>query len=179
MKVYQIPHATDASACSFFFKFDIIFQYHDTLLFCNFVTHTSGTLEISMPSKCKFWDFQVLPGTFSKFLVPFLQQHIVLRSIFINFLVSFFKQQVNPASNFASFFSVVTHNYFLALALTYFGQKEPIKVIILCPCMKIHQIPHIIFASSSRFFFKFCITVQCDDTYSSITFYLILYTLWT
>ena len=76
MKVYQIPHATDASASSFFFKFDIIFQYHDTLLFCNFVTHTSGTLEISMPSKCKFWDFQVLPGTFSKFLVPFLQQHI-------------------------------------------------------------------------------------------------------
>ena len=120
------------------------------------------THRLFIPSKCKLWDLIQM-----------------LRSIFINFLVLFFKQQVNPASNFASFFSVVTHNYFLALALTYFGQKEPIKVIILCPCMKIHQIPHIIFASSSRFFFKFCITVQCDDTYSSITFYLILYTLWT
>ena len=45
-------------------------------------------------------------------------------------------------------------------------QNEPIKVQIfrlMTACMKINQILNVIFETSSQFFFKYCITLQCND----------------
>ena len=48
------------------------------------------------------------------------------------------------------------------------GQKEPIKVQIFrlsTACTKINEIPYVIIQATSQFSFKFCITLQCHDTY--------------
>ena len=49
----------------------------------------------------------------------------------------------------------------------YFGQKDPIKVPILAvlssALVKICQIRHVIFQTTSQFFFKFCTTLQCHE----------------
>ena len=48
----------------------------------------------------------------------------------------------------------------------YFGLKDPIKVPILrlsSALVKICHIPHVIFQTTSQFFFKFCITLQCYE----------------
>ena len=34
---------------------------------------------------------------------------------------------------------------------------------LLSGWMKIHQIPHVIIETTSQFFFKFCITLQCHE----------------
>ena len=47
-----------------------------------------------------------------------------------------------------------------------FVLKDPIKVPILRlskALVKIFHIPHIIFQTTSQFFFKFCITLQCHE----------------
>ena len=47
--------------------------------------------------------------------------------------------------------------------------KVPI-LRILCALVKITQIPHVIFQSTSQFFFKFCITLQCHEIQPPCTF---------
>ena len=44
---------------------------------------------------------------------------------------------------------------------------DPIKVQVLelsTACMKINQIPYVIFQATSQFSFKLCNTLQCYDT---------------
>ena len=47
--------------------------------------------------------------------------------------------------------------------------KVPI-LRILCALVKICQIPHVIFQTTSQFFFKFCMTLQCHEIYSFVLF---------
>ena len=49
--------------------------------------------------------------------------------------------------------------------------KIPI-LILSSVLMKICQIPHVIFQTTSQFFFKFCMTLQCHEIYSPVLFYV-------
>ena len=54
----------------------------------------------------------------------------------------------------------------LSSYISYFGQKNPIKVPILTlssALVKICQSPHVIFQTTSHFFFKFCINLPCYE----------------
>ena len=89
--------------------------------------------------------------------------------------MSILKRQVNSSSIFSSFFIVMTHNSSgnFKLIHFYFGQKDPIKVPILAllsALVKIRQIPHVIFQTTSQFFFKFCITPLYVFSSSNIYF---------
>ena len=60
----------------------------------------------------------------------------------------------------------MTPLYLFRSNVTYFAQKEQIKVKILkilSAQVKTHQIL-LIFETTNQFFFKFCITLQCHDT---------------
>ena len=53
--------------------------------------------------------------------------------------------------------------------------KGPMKIPILTlwnVLMKICQILHVIFQTTSQLFFKFCLTLQCHEIYSSVLFYV-------
>ena len=72
--------------------------------------------------------------------------------------MSILKRQVSYSSNFSSFFIVIVHNLSVIFSscIFYSGQKDPIKVPILTlpsVLMKICQIPHAIFQTTSQFFF--------------------------
>ena len=57
--------------------------------------------------------------------------------------------------------------------LSYFGQKDPIKVPILTlssALVKICEIPRVIFQATSQFFFKFCIPFNVMKDNSSLIF---------
>ena len=64
----------------------------------------------------------------------------------------------------------------------YFGQKYPMKVPILIlssVLMKISQIPCVIFQTTRQFFFKFCMTLQCQKIFLRCTIYVKHYILCT
>ena len=42
---------------------------------------------------------------------------------------------------------------------------------LLSGWVKLHQIPHVIFETTSQFFFKLCITLQCHERYVFCTFF--------
>ena len=80
-----------------------------------------------------------------------------------------FGTRVSFSFNFASPFSARKHNssVFFHLNFICFGQKDLIKVQIFRPvtaCMKINQIPYVIFQATCQFSFKTCINFQCHDT---------------
>ena len=82
--------------------------------------------------------------------------------------MSILKRQVSSSSNFSLFFSVITHNSSVIFRsyIFYFGQKDLIKLPILTlpsVLVKICQIPHVIFQTTSQFFFKFCMTLHCHE----------------
>ena len=92
-----------------------------------------------------------------------------IESKFTIFLVSFFKPQVSFSSNFASFFSTMTHNSSIQFGsnIIHFRQKQNIKVLIFrlaTARIKIQQIRHVIFGAKTQFFFKLNITLQCHET---------------
>ena len=63
--------------------------------------------------------------------------------------------------------------FFFSFNITYFLQKQPIKVLIFrlsSTHVKIHQIPHVIFQTKSQFFFKVWITLQCHERSFFCTF---------
>ena len=85
--------------------------------------------------------------------------------------MSILKPRVSFSSNFASFFIAMKHNssafFHLNLFMLWTKTKHPIKVQIFrlsTACMKISQIPYVIFQATSQFYFKFCISLQCHDT---------------
>ena len=88
-------------------------------------------------------------------------------STFLKFPRWILKQKVRSSTIFVSFFIVITHNSTVNFKLiSYFGEKDPIKVPILTlsrALVKNCQIPHVIFQAASQFFCKFCITLQCDE----------------
>ena len=88
----------------------------------------------------------------------------------------------NPSNSSCQFWNVksiplqILHHYSLSWQITplstsssyffYFGLKDPIKIPILrlsSALVKICHIPHVIFQTTSQFFFKFCITLQCHE----------------
>ena len=60
----------------------------------------------------------------------------------------------------------ITPLWILSSYFSYFGLKDPINIPILrlsITLVKICHIPHVIFQTTSKFFFKFCITLQCHE----------------
>ena len=94
-------------------------------------------------------------------------------SKFAKFLMLFFKVKVSSSSNFSSFFSVLTHN-----SSVHFWRKHNIlstkvahqSAYFQTSHFQIHQIPYVIFETKSQFFFKLCITLQCQETWLFRTF---------
>ena len=78
----------------------------------------------------------------------------------------FLKPQGQVFSNFAALFSVMKDNSSVIVYLkphilwTKIAHRSEI-LGLLCGWVKIHQIPHAIFETTSQFFFKLCITLQC------------------
>ena len=75
-----------------------------------------------------------------------------------------------------SFFIVMTHNLSVNCSsyFFYFVLNDPIKVPILrlsSALVKICRIPHVIFQTTSHFFFKFCITCQFHERQLFCTFF--------
>ena len=67
----------------------------------------------------------------------------------------------------------ITPPHFFRSNILYFAQNEPIKVKILgilSPQVKIHQIL-ISFETTDHFFLKFCITLQCHETYFTLLYF--------
>ena len=65
----------------------------------------------------------------------------------------------------SSFSWHITPLWILSSYVSYFGWKDPIKIPILrrsIALVKMYQIP-VIFQTTSQFFFKFCITLQCNE----------------
>ena len=56
--------------------------------------------------------------------------------------------------------SEITLLYFLAETLYAIDKRRPSKLLWVAP-IKINQIPYVIFQTTSQFFFKHCITLQC------------------
>ena len=120
------------------------------------------------PFKCKF--------------LRLLTTRVKIRQIAMSIL----KRQVNSSPNFASFFIFMILKLYVNFKLIHFlsalekripskiqifisciflfGEKDPIKVPTLTlssALVKICQIPHFVFQTTSQFFYKFCITLQC------------------
>ena len=83
--------------------------------------------------------------------------------------MSFLKAQVSFPSNVASIFSAIKQNspiLFLAQTLYTLFKRSPLKCKFLrfsSARVKIRQIPHLIFESTSQFSFRFCINIKCHQ----------------
>ena len=92
---------------------------------------------------------------------------------FSKFLMSFLEVQVNFPSNFASIVCPIKHNYVLFGSKLYtLVKKSALKCKfprLLSARVKICQIPHITFETTSKFLFKFCITLQCHERWLPFT----------
>ena len=102
----------------------------------------------------------------------------MFKAKFVKFLKSVFKWQVNSSSSFASLFIVTRHNSSLNFKLIHFLIKIPI-LTLSSALVKICQISHVIFQTTSQFFFKFCITLQCHERWLLYTVLAQTYTLVT
>ena len=93
----------------------------------------------------------------------------VLRSKFVKFLMSFLKPQVSFPSDVASIFSSIKQNFlilFLAQRSCTLTKRSPLNYKFLrfsSAWVKIRQIPHVIFESTSQFSFRCCINIQCHQ----------------
>ena len=101
----------------------------------------------------------------------------VLRSKFVKFLMSFLKPQVSFPSDVASIFSSIKQNFlilFLAQRSCTLTKRSPLNCKFLrfsSAWVKIRQIPHVIFESTSQFSFKCCINIQCHQAKLLYTFF--------
>ena len=92
----------------------------------------------------------------------------VLESKFVKFLMSILKWKVTFPSNFTLLFIFMTHNPLQVLSsyLFYFGQEDPIKVLILTlsiALVKICHISNVFFQTTGQSVFKICTNPQCHD----------------
>ena len=151
VKTHQIPHAIFGTKSPFFFKLCITFQCHETQLFYIFSSKSLYALYKRIQSKCRFSDFRLLAWQLTKFLMLF------------------FKPQVSFPLNFASPFSVMTHN-----SSEIFWLKHNMlltKRVHQCTDFQIFECSNESLPNFSCHFwnhkgqslFKFCITVQCHE----------------
>ena len=110
-------------------------------LFCIFSSNSLYALDKRIQSKCKFSYFRLLSWKLTKCFMLF------------------FKPQVSFPLNFASPFSVMTHNplKFSNWNIICFGQKEPINVQFfrfLSALMKVHPIFYAIFETTKSKFIQ-------------------------
>ena len=122
--------------------------FFTTQLLCNFLAQTLHTFYKSSPSKSKFLKLPLFVLKFIKLLKSFLEPR---------------------ARIFASLFSFMTHNFSIIFYLNLYllQTKRAITVQISTlptACLKINQIPYVIFQATSQFVFKFCIPFHCHDT---------------
>ena len=91
--------------------------------------------------------------------------------------MSFLKAQVSFPSNVASIFSAIKQNSLILLLsqrLCTLFKRSPLMCKFLrfsSARVKIRQIPHVIFASTSQFSFKCCINIQCHHAKFPYTFF--------
>ena len=100
--------------------------------------------------------------------------------------MSILKWQVNFRSDFSSFSSsffifhcVITHNFSVRFLLWTKGSHKIIILTLSSVLIKICQILHVVSQTTSLFFFKFCMTVQCHEIPLPCTFYVKYYILCT
>ena len=151
MKVSQITYVIYKTTSQVFLNYCTTLQchvmsYHDTQFLCNFfaqlyISQTKKSLKMQIISSVS------ATVKFNKFLMPFM------------------KAQVIFSSNFASIFSIIVHNPSVIFHLKNYtlwskGAHESANFETLECWVKIRQISHIIFASTSQFFFKFRIILQ-------------------
>ena len=111
------------------------------------------------PFKVTFWHFRVFWWKCAKFLV------------------SFSKPQVSFSSNFVSLFSVMEDNsseLFLAQTLYTLIKRSPLKckfLRLLSAWAKICQISQVNFETTSQFAFKFCMILQCHETWDIFLYF--------
>ena len=77
----------------------------------------------------------------------------------------FLNHKVKVYSNFASMVSVMPPLFFLSQTFIFWTKRaHRIEIFrLLSGWVKIHQIPHVIFETTSQFFFKLFITLQCHE----------------
>ena len=86
----------------------------------------------------------------------------------LNSSCQFWNRKVKVYSNFASLFSVIKYNYFvffLSQTFILWTKRARWSEIfrLLSGCVKIQQIPYVMFGTTSQFFFKLWITLQCHE----------------
>ena len=96
----------------------------------------------------------------------------------------FWNYKVKVYSNFASLFSVMKGNcsvFFLSEAFILWTKRARQSEIfkLLSGWVKIHQIPYVIFKTTSQFFLNFASLFSVMRDNSSVLFYLKLYMIWT
>ena len=96
---------------------------------------------------------------------------------FAKFLMSFLKAQVSFPSDVASIFSAIKQNspiFFLAQRLCTLFKRSSWKckfLIFSSAQVKIRQIPHVIFETTSKFSFRCCINIQFHQAKLPYTFF--------
>ena len=91
--------------------------------------------------------------------------------------MSFLKAQVSFPSNVASIFSAIKQKsliLFLDKRSCTLFKRSPLKCKFLrfsSAQVKIRQIPHVIFESTSQFSFRCCINIQCHQAKLPYTFF--------
>ena len=91
-----------------------------------------------------------------------------LVQILTNSLCQFWNEKLIPLQilHHSSMSWEITSLWILSSHFSYFELKDPINMSILrlsIALVKICHIPHVIFLTTSQFFFKFCITLQCHE----------------
>ena len=129
--------------------FCIPLQFHERLLLCAFLAQTIYTLLIRSPLK---WKFLRLSSA----------------QIKIHQITQFWNDKSIPLQilHHSSLSWHTTPLWILSSYFSYFGLNDPINIPILrlsIAPVKIYHIPHVIFLTTSQFFFKFCIILQCNE----------------
>ena len=105
---------------------------------------------------------------------------VITHNTLVNFKLIHFLLWIKRPNHRSLFLQILHHSlaswnitllYFFSSNIIYFsqkqsiGQNDPMKVPILTlsnVLMKICQIPDVIFQTTSQFFYKFCMTLQCN-----------------
>ena len=155
MKISRITYVIYKTTSQVFLNYCTTLQchvmsYHDTQFLCNFFA------QLYIPQTKKSLKMQIISSVsatmkFTKFLMPFM------------------KAQVIFSSKFAPIFSIIEPNPSVIFHLKNYilwskGAHESSSFETLECWVKIPQTSHIIFASASQFFLKFCIILQCYHT---------------
>ena len=129
------------------------------------VTNSLNLRGLIMPMQFSSWNIKCygqkepIKVQFFRLLSALMKVHPIPHAIFETIRSGFIQ-----ILHHCSVWWKITPPCFCSPNLIYFGQKEPIeKEIFLSGWVKIHHIPHVIFETTSEFFFKLCITLQCHE----------------